>query len=80
MIKVCLMSDTDSLSDYPSDIDFIEDNIDTYPDYNLDSGIESNDGYLTDINIEQDRNRRVTRNTRHLRKRLRYIYRGILER
>lgn len=66
------MSDTDSLSEYPSDIEFEEIIHFSNTDYTLDSGIESNDGYLTDDPIELvERNRRVTRNKRLFRKRLR---------
>lgn len=67
------MSDNNSVSDYPSDLEFVEEAIDPYPQYTIDSGFESNDGYLTDINevaIPEPR-RRITRNIRFLRKLLR---------
>lgn len=70
------MSDSDSVSDYPSDLEFVEEAADPYSQYPLDSGFESNDGYLTDINevkIPEPR-RRITRNTRLFRKKLRRFY------
>lgn len=66
------MSDSDTVSEYPSDLEFVDDTIDPYTHYPLDSGIESNDGYLTDI-IDEDtrrerRERKATRNKRYFRK------------
>lgn len=58
------MSDTDSLSDYPSDLEFIEEPLDFHSEYPLDSGIESNDGYLTDTNEDIVSEGRTTRNKR----------------
>lgn len=60
------MSDTDSLSDYPSDLEFVADPLDYDTESPFDSGIESNDGYLTDIreDTDRERERRLTRNNR----------------
>lgn len=71
------MSDSDSLSEYPSDFEYIPrspNNGSTALE--LDSGIESNDGYLTDERTEHYiRNIGSNRNRRILRKKLRQYFR-----
>lgn len=71
------MSDNDSLSENPSDFEYVPRNTDNgSTDITLDSGIESNDGYLTEEGIEEYiRDARTSRNKRILQKRLRLYLR-----
>lgn len=71
------MSDSDSLSEYPSDFEYIPRNSNNGSTaLELDSGIESNDGYLTDERTEHYiRDIRSSRNRRIFRKKLRQYFR-----
>lgn len=66
------MSDNDSLSDYPSDLEYAIRNVDhrltVHP---IDSGIESNDGYLTDEIEHNKRHNKNSRNSRIFKKKFR---------
>lgn len=64
------MSDSDDVSEYPSDLEY-EIESDDYIVKILDSGIESNDGYLTDEINPDRRDERLSRNRRIFRKRVR---------
>lgn len=63
------MSDSESISDYPSDLELEIEIILVEPTQPLDSGIESNDGYSTDPNenirqVNTNRRQRLSRNRR----------------
>lgn len=70
------MSDSDSLSEYPSDLECEIRDFDYKPtEYSLDSGVESNDGYLTDEIELNKRDTGLSRNKRILKKKLRRYFR-----